>query len=299
VSTNSNPATEALKKRFESDDTLIWHDTTNLQGKSRYLAISQKWVVLFKSINHLEQPLLWLPRDMIAKVHFSTYRDTMAGSLFLTATTGQVMDFGEYSEFKSHGLLRVLDAEAAENLAQKIEARGKNVGKLRGKGFFGEEITIYENRIYSNTRVMDLDENTVAEVILEGQKVVSARPTLTRMAALAFLPGTALIPGLAFQKKTTKDERQLIIVIANANANISFELEVNQLAQAKAIATQINSIAEQKHRALQQQTTPAIQPVPIINDSLVSQLKALKELLDSGAITQEEFVTLKNKMIGS
>lgn len=238
---------------------------------------------------------------MIEKVRFSTLRDTTAGNLIITTNTSQMMDFGQFSEYQSVPLLKVLDENEAANLVKNIEARGKTIGRLRGKGFFGDEITVYENKIFSNTKEMNLDANTVAEVILEGQKVITARPTLTRMAALSFLPGTALIPGLALQKKSVKDERQLIIVIANAESNISFELAIDQLAPAKAMANQINAIAESKHREatpVPQKPPPLVEPAAS-SGSIVQELKELKQLLDSGVITQQEFESLKQKMIGN
>lgn len=300
MTSNDERAAAALKQRLEPGDDLVWHGAISLGGKSRHFVISSKWIVLFKSINQLEKPVLWLPREMVQQVSFTPYRDTAAGQLQIRSTGGDWLDFGYFSDFQSLGMLNSLDKNEAANYLAKIEAKGNLIGRLRGKSFVGGEMVIYENQIFGPVSAMDLDENTVAEVMLEGQKVVTARPTLTRMAALSFLPGTALIPGLALQKKTVKDDRQLIIVVANAKSNISFELAVDQLAPAKAMANQINAIAESKHRANQSglREVVAIQPAAP-EASIVQQIKDLKQLLEDGAISPAEFETLKAKVIGS
>ena len=50
-----------------------------------------------------------------------------------------------------------------------------------------------------------VDEFVEAQVYQDGEIQITQRPTLTRMAAGAILPGSALIPGLAFQKKKKND----------------------------------------------------------------------------------------------
>lgn len=92
-------------------------------------------------------------------------------------------------------------------------------GQLRrGQTFLGSAgpIEIWTDRVLvhaESLRVWPLDHECRASVETAGQLTSSSRPTLTRMAAGAILPGSALIPGLVFQKKEVQDTRELYFII--------------------------------------------------------------------------------------
>ena len=296
-----------LQSRFEKDDPIIWSGDISVGWSTNLLVLSEKWLVLFKNSKTLEKPLVWIPRNMIQEISFSHQQFDLTGELQVKSSTNEILKFGTLSDMQARQVIPRLSATYLERFFKEEESRGRLVGNLSGKGFLGGQLHVFENRIFSPSRNLELDENTVAEVVLEGEKIVSARPTLTRMAALSFLPGTALIPGLALQKKTVKDERQLIVVIANASGSITMNLDMSQLANAKAIASQINAIAEQKHRANSgaslvapessaetSQVTPAS---TTLTSSVADELIKLKGLLDSGHISDEEFAIMKKQLI--
>ena len=82
-------------------------------------------------------------------------------------------------------------------------------------GFAGH-VHIWTDRVlvYSDPPVFHaLDGNVRASVETAGQLMQSSRPTLTRMAVGAVLPGSALIPGFALQKKEITDSRELFFVL--------------------------------------------------------------------------------------
>jgi hypothetical protein len=295
-----------LQSRFEKDDPIEWSGSVAVGWSSNLLAVSQKWLVLFKSSKSMEKPLVWIPRDMVKEIEFPMSKFDLAGQLRIKSTSGETLNFGTLTDSQARQVLPLLSPNYLDAFLRQEKLRGRQVGSLLGKGFLGGELSVFEHKIYSPTKNLDLDENTIAEVVLEGQKVVSARPTLTRMAALSFLPGTALIPGLAFQKKTVNDERQLIIVIANSAGSISMDLDIGQLAQSKGVANQINAIAEQKHRSLladnsapvtTTETQAGIGLGQTSTPSVADELLKLKVLLESGLITNDEFMSLKKQQL--
>lgn len=150
-------------------------------------------------------------------------------------------------------------------------------------------IAIYSDRVIAGSEVHPIDENTTATVFLDGAEQVVQRPTLTRMALLSPLPGSALAPGMALQKKTKVDTREVTFSIASAEWQFTCRTHPTLFADAKSIAERVNAIASKLEKATRNE--------PQNVDSL-SQLKQLKELLDSGAISESEFQAMKSKILG-
>lgn len=188
-----------------------------------------------------------------------------------------------------------------ESGLQKHERGSSKYGDRKLLDLFvsnGQKINVYSKMIECAGAYYDIDKYVTADVISDGQIQVSRRPTLTRMGALAFLPGTALIPGMALAKKTTHDTREVVVSIAHPNWNLTVNIRPMALGPAKTLAMRINAIADSmKEEAVQ------ISPMEQMKHSdatmsTVDQLKEIKNLLDSGFISESEAADLKNKILG-
>src|SRR5690606_6054895 len=71
----------------------------------------------------------------------------------------------------------------------------------------GPPIAIFEDWIVQGSVARPIDPYTQAQVYVDGQTQITTRPTLTRMALLSPLPGSALGAGLATAKKSVSDLR--------------------------------------------------------------------------------------------
>jgi hypothetical protein len=114
------------------------------------------------------------------------------------------------------------------------------------------------------------------------------------MAFGSVLPGTALIPGLAFQKKSKNDLRETVFIITGSDWNLSVQISPNQVTNARSIATQINMAAKKISKTSNQ---PSIQHNAQQSGSTVDQLTKLEALRTSGTISEEEFLLLKSQIL--
>lgn len=168
----------------------------------------------------------------------------------------------------------------------------------------GKSATIYSDRIFHGDKVYVIDSSTGAQVVLDGVAQITQRPTLTRMALLSPLPGTALIPGLALQKKKTNDMRTASFIVASSGWSFTVPISPDEITQPREIAERINRIAA----AMEQMGSPAAPvpvaasapaPAPTSSSSTLQELKDLQGLLDNGLITPEEAQLLKARIIGT
>ena len=165
---------------------------------------------------------------------------------------------------------------------------------------------VYKTAIRQGSKVYPLDKDVSAEAESGGGVQVTHRPTMTRMAAGSILPGTALIPGLAFQKKKTHDSRTAHFTCVHPEWMIDVNVDPDSSGNAIRAAKYINKRAE----TLAEQTPPppttppldAPSPVaaetPATEDSPAAKLREMKGLLDDGIITQEDFDLFKASVLG-
>ena len=159
-----------------------------------------------------------------------------------------------------------------------------------GSGANSGPINIWSDRVICGETVVPIDRFTSASLFVDGVDQITQRPTLTRMALLAPLPGLALIPGLALQKKTREDRRRVQFSIQSADWQFSAQISPAAIPVANGIAERVNAISaklENEHRAFE----------PVTVDSIADELLKLGALLDSGRITEEEFMELKRRLI--
>jgi hypothetical protein len=159
----------------------------------------------------------------------------------------------------------------------------------------GKSATVYSDRIFHGDTVYVIDETTGAQVTLDGQVQITQRPTLTRMAILSPLPGTALIPGLALQKKRQNDLRTASFIAASSKWSFTIPIDPNDINKPREIAERINSIAGEMERRVTAQ--PVHNVTQVTPASKVSELSELKQLLDSGVISEAEADKLKQEIL--
>lgn len=185
---------------------------------------------------------------------------------------------------------------------------GSYIGKVTPEGYLerssrqnktfttasGSTIEVWSKRIRCLNQEYLLDEFVEAQVYLDGEVQITQRPTLTRMAFGSVLPGSALIPGLAFQKKKKNDLRETVFTVAGADWNLSVEISPNQISNARTVATQINLAAKKMSKSFTHSIIePSVQP----SASTVDQLTKLEALRTSGTISEEEFLLLKSQIL--
>jgi hypothetical protein len=159
----------------------------------------------------------------------------------------------------------------------------------------GKSATVYNDRVFHGDTVYVIDESTGAQVTLDGQIQITQRPTLTRMAILSPLPGTALIPGLALQKKRQNDSRTAFFIMASSKWSFTIPIDPNNVNKPREIAERINSIAGAMER--KEESSPFPPVTQVAQTSRVSELSELKQLLDSGIITEAEAEKLKQEIL--
>lgn len=182
-------------------------------------------------------------------------------------------------------------------LESGFEAIGRKQSLWAESKIQGKPIHVRSDRIVCDGEVGVLDAYASASIFIDGTDQVMQRPTLARMALLAPLPGSALIPGLALQKKERSDLRDITFSVSGNGWHYAATISPTSLQVARVIAEQINSLA----RSFSPTPAPNYEaPANLAGgmehsskDDIITKLEKLKALSDSGAITTEEFEMLK------
>ncbi len=153
-------------------------------------------------------------------------------------------------------------------------------------------ISIWSDRIVAGDQVVAIDEFTSASVFVDGLDQITQRPTLTRMAFLSPLPGSALIAGLALQKKNRNDLRDVLFTVSSADWQFSCSISPSAIQFAKSAAERVNAIAAKLERG-----TSRGSKIAASQNSLADEISKLNSLLKQGVLTQDEFDGLKAKLI--
>ena len=185
---------------------------------------------------------------------------------------------------------------------------GTYIGKVSPEGYLersarqdkvltsasGSAIEVWSKRIRCGNQEYLVDEFVEAQVYQDGEIQITQRPTLTRMAAGSILPGSALIPGLAFQKKKKNDLRETVFIVSGVDWSLKVDISPNQVTAARSIATQINQAAKKIGKTTPTNTDGVTTPTA---GSKVDQLTKLESLRSSGVISEDEFVLLKSQIL--
>lgn len=159
----------------------------------------------------------------------------------------------------------------------------------------GKSAAVYSDRIFHGDSVFIIDESTGAQVVLDGQIQITQRATLTRMAILSPLPGTALIPGLALPKKRMNDLRTAAFIVASSKSSFTIPIDPDSITKPREIAERINSIAASMERSITSSGIPVYAQAVVRTKT--NELIELKQLLDSGMVSEEEAEKLKQEII--
>ena len=185
------------------------------------------------------------------------------------------------------------------HLSELAEKHGPILAEVPGFGLLDQGIELYKSSVRVNGSFREIDVHTVAEVISNGQVQVTTRPTLARMALLAPIPGSALIPGLALAKDKKHDLRVAEIVIASLDWQATARIKPGDVSKATAVANRINATAN-----LLATSTISLDAAPLRGAadkrdvSLSSELASLNDLFESGVLSEDEFNAAKAKIIG-
>jgi hypothetical protein len=187
------------------------------------------------------------------------------------------------------------------------------IGKVTGESGFGQYtrkghlsklqtgepwVIIRSDRVITKGSAHPIDEFTSAQVYLDGQEMITSRPTLTRMALLAPLPGSALVPGMALQKKEKTDTRQGEFQVGGRGWAVRVVVHPDNLSVPRQMAEQVNRLA----RAFEAQArtaapaAPISAPMPTVD--IIDRLERLQALVASGAITEDEAAMIKAGLLG-
>lgn len=212
----------------------------------------------------------------------------------------------EFSQINYEDFQSICEHSAIDSFTESL--LGLYIGKVSPEGYLerssrqdkvltsasGTTIEVWSKRIRCGNQEYLIDEFVEAQVYQDGEIQITQRPTLTRMAAGSILPGSALIPGLAFQKKKKNDLRETVFSVSGINWNLSVDISPKQVTNARSIATQINQVAKKIAKSAPVSTTELSTPTA---GSKVDQLTKLESLRSSGAISEDEFVLLKSQIL--
>lgn len=208
---------------------------------------------------------------------------------------------------------KALPAARARLEAEQAKLDGKLgalLFEIRGEGMLGragrgasllpmssvgtQPIRVYEDRVVQAGSTRRIDEFTQAQIFLDGQKVITTRPSLTMMALASPLPGSALIPGLARPKVEKHDQRVAEFHVAGPEWTMAVAVSPDQVGTYRQAAARINAIAD-RIAGQKVAATPATGN-PTATD-IVSQIERIVQLQSSGAITAEQAEALKAQVI--
>jgi hypothetical protein len=188
-------------------------------------------------------------------------------------------------------------------------------GRLRRTdllGSVGGNTRVYADRILHGTRAYLLDADVVATVEIDGQVLQSTRPTMSRMAAGAVLPGSALLVGLAIPKTEKKDMRKAAFRIVHPQWRIGVPLDPDKAPMTRGLAAQVNAIAQSKQRAdarrvtidnLDELTQPGASPTQALGTGstgvadTLAQLERIAALEAAGHLSGEDAAQMRQRVI--
>jgi hypothetical protein len=179
----------------------------------------------------------------------------------------------------------------AETRAHRIRRGARALGEINALGIGADDLQVFSDRFIRGRDVRVLDAQVSAAVELDGAVVVSHRPTLTRMAVGSVLPGSALIPGMAFQKKQKSDTRTATFILAHPEWTLSVRISPDSVSKVRPLALQINRIADELR------ATAAAPAVASSGQDTLSRLERIGQLVKDGVITTDQATTLRDDLL--
>ncbi len=190
---------------------------------------------------------------------------------------------------------------AAAKLQELRVARGahipQQVGVVVGAAF-GPNIVVFDDRVHMGRVAYPIDVLTEAQVYVDGQVQVTTRPSMTAAAFGSILPGTALIPAMAFGKKEKTDTRVAEFHIGSRGWVLKTRIPIGALSDARATAQRVNAIAAGIQRVRPAEADPVPEAPAASAPDITSQIERIVELERAGAITPEQAAAMKAQIIG-
>ena len=183
---------------------------------------------------------------------------------------------------------------AAEARSGRVRKSTRLLGVVDAQGLGADDLRLYDDRIVCGKEAHALDARVSAAVELDGQVVVSHRPTMTRMAVGSILPGSALIPGMALQKKQSTDTRVARFMVVHPEWTLSVRIPPGNVSAVRPLALQVNRIADELRTAV---TPPSPAPAAPPGDDVISKLERVGKLLEQGVITTEQATQLRDDVL--
>jgi hypothetical protein len=190
---------------------------------------------------------------------------------------------------ESDGVFGGLQAQLSAKVERAMQTRRIRRSELLG---FAGDTYIWKDRIVASDGVRLMDEHVQASMETAGQIRTSKRPTLTRMAIGSVLPGTALIPGLAMQKTTSHDDRELYFVLEHPEWAKAIRIDPKYTDGIRQLVLTVNQAANE----IGFRNRPAAEASPAAPDPL-DRLKKLGELRDAGVLSETEFDEQKANLL--
>jgi hypothetical protein len=186
------------------------------------------------------------------------------------------------------------DPTVEQEFAARWEALLKEKRVRRSEWIGGiADMQFYRDRIISREGVRLMDEHCRATVDAAGNISTAYKPTAKRMAAFSILPGSALAPGMAMQKRVTHDYRELYFMVEHPEWARVEKVHSGRAKQIRQLAAEINSAAQAI--AMRDQEVHA-EAAPRGDDPL-DKLKKLAGLRDAGALSDQEFADAKRRIL--
>jgi hypothetical protein len=171
----------------------------------------------------------------------------------------------------------------------------EQLGVVVAEGF-GRKIVVFDDRVHMGAAAHAIDKFTEAQVYLDGQVQITTRPSMTAAAFGSVLPGSALIPAMAFGKKEKTDTRVAEFQIGSRDWSLRTKTPVGGLSTARSIAQRVNAIAS--GLADEAATRQAPQARLEEDADFTRQIERIVELERSGAISSEQAALMKARVIG-
>lgn len=166
---------------------------------------------------------------------------------------------------------------------------------LAVSGSSTKSVEVRSDRIIAGGITRVIDEHTSAQVYVDGQTQVIQRPTLTRMALLSPLPGSAIIAGMALQKKTTVDTRTAEFQIGSVGWQLRITIAPGAVNGARAIAESVNRLASSLEKEREQALVASSDPTA----NALTQLERLSYLVERAVLDTDEASRLRSAILAA
>ncbi|WP_315093547.1 hypothetical protein [uncultured Cellulomonas sp.] len=187
---------------------------------------------------------------------------------------------------------------AALERAQEIRIGSDLVGVV-SRWPMPDKLYVFTDRVRIGKKVHVLDQHVQAMVEIDGQVFERSRPTMTRMALLSPLPGSALLPGLAMQKTTTSDKRSASFILVHPEWTETVALDPAKADKARPVAHRINAIAAGLASAGSPEKADVAAPQsPSTMGTLHAELERVAQMKEAGLISDEEASALRSRLLG-